>query len=234
VKWISIILMVLFFTDVSSAQEKKVFKEFPYTFKKDQNGKLKIKKRKYTNFRPSWGKRITLLSAIHSPEELIDADTLGELTAQENRLPFQVDLSIVKNFSLFSVGLEGGVMNLSWSDANEQNIKIINYYGGLVFMLDGILNWPYVVPVVSAGALFMDAESAGAKIEIAEDYLIYYRAGLLISLNWLDRITSHIAYDDFGLINTNLYVGIRKWQETLTTPELSIKPSIEFGLQLEF
>ncbi len=233
-KLISIILIVLFFTDVGSAQEKKVFKEYPYTFKKDRNGKLKIKKRKYTNFRPSWGKRITLISAKHSPEQLLDADTLDELTAVQNRLAFQVDLSVVKNFSLFSLGPEAGVMSLSWEDVTEQNIKIVNYYAGLVFMLDGLFHWPYVVPVVSAGALFMNAESAGVEIEIAEDYLIYYRAGLLISLNWLDKFTSHTAYDDFGLINTNLYVGIRKWQETLTTPELSITPSLEFGLQLEF
>ena len=227
-------LIVLFFTDVGHAQEKKVFKETPYVFKKDKNGKLKMKKRKYTNFRPSWGKRITLMSADHSPEKLIDADTSGELTAEQNRLAFQLDLSVVKNFSVFSIGPEAGVMNLSWSDANEQDIKIINYYLGLVFMLDGILNWPYVVPVVSVGALRVDAESAGVEIKIEKDYLIYYRAGLLISLNWLDRFTSYIAYDDFGLINTNIYVGLRTWQETLTTPELSVTPSLEFGLQLEF
>jgi len=221
-------LLSLFFynLDYSFAKEAKVLKETPFSFSKDENGKLVVNRKRYTDYRPAWGKRISIISAEHSPSpRLLD----------QSRMPIQVEVSIIKNLKLISVGAEAGYMSVEWKNTNGGVIGMNNFYFGAVAHLDGLFSTPYVVPFFSAGGVSIDADIGGASIA-TEDVTFYYRAGLLFSLNWINRLMSLRAYDDFGLINSYIYVGMRKWMETNSDPNLTLElnNSIEFGLQLEF
>jgi len=225
-RWLVLLSLFVLMWDESIAIEPKVLKETPYDFEKDEKGNLVVKRRKYVDYRPLWGKRITIISAEHSPvPELLD----------QSRVPIQLEVSIVKNFRVFSIGAETGFMSVEWENPAGGTIDMNNYYFGLVGHLDSFFYWPYVVPFISVGGTSINAEIDGATID-ANDITLYYRAGFLFSLNWLDRQMSIRAYDDFGLLNSYIYLGVRKWMETNSDPglNLEIDPSIEFGLQLEF
>ena len=223
--WFFLSLFVLMWNK-GLATEAKVFKETPFNFEKDENGKLIVKKRRYVNYRPFWGKRITIISADHTPvPESLD----------QSRVPIQFEVSLIKNFRALSLGFEVGFMGVEWENTEGRIIDIKNYYFGLVGYLDGLFSIPYAVPFVSVGGLSIDAKINGAIID-ANDPTLYYRAGFLFSLNWIDKTMSARAYDDFGLLNTYIYIGVRKWMETNSDPNLNLEidPSLEFGLQLEF
>jgi hypothetical protein len=225
-RWLFLLSLIVLIWDESLAVEPKVLKETPFDFERDEKGKLVVKKRKYVDYRPLWGKRITLISAEHTPTpELLD----------QSRVPIQLEVSLVRNFKALSFGAEAGFMSVEWENPSGGAIDMTNYYVGLVGHLDGLFSWPVVVPFASVGGVSINAEIDGATID-ANDFVVYYRAGFLFSLNWIDRMMSIRAYDDFGLLNSYIYVGVRQWLETNSDPNLNLEidPSLEFGLQLEF
>ena len=225
-RWLVLLCLFVLIWDKGLAQEAKVLVETPFDYETDENGKLIVKDKKYVDYRPDWGKRITIISADHSPvPELLD----------QARLPVQLELSIVKNFKTMSLGAEAGFITIEWENDTGASIDILNYYMGIVAHLDGLFRWPYVVPFASVGGMSMDASTSAGSLN-TNVIIPYYRAGFLFTLNWINRMWAIRAYDDYGMMNSYLYVGARKWMETDPDPNvnLEIDPSLEFGIQLEF
>lgn len=205
------------------AQEKKVKVESSVEYVENEKGELEYKRKNYLDLRPNWGTRVTFSSAEQEP--------VPPLLDQE-RTPFQFELSLLRNFKFISTGIEIGYLDTEWSLNNK--IKVFSM--GLVAHIDGIFKTPYIVPMVGVGFANFDAKSSGLVIETEDDFIPYYKAGLLFSLNWIDRKSSQMAYDEFGLLNTYIYFGVRKWSETNSDPGLNIEIDLspEFGIQLEF
>ena len=218
-----IFLILIHFTE-TFAQEKKVKVESSVDYVENEEGELEYKRKNYLALRPNWGTRLTISSAEQKPVPPL---------LEQDRTPIQLEFSILKNFKLISTGFEVGYLDTKWSFNNK--IKVFSF--GLVAHLDGIFKTPYIVPMVGAGVANFDAKTAtGLEIETEGDFIPYFKAGFLFSLNWIDKNSAMLAYDEFGLLNTYIYLGVRKWSETNSDPGLNIEIDLspEFGIQLEF
>jgi len=236
-KWtccLSVLALFLSSTEVAAqSQEKKVEVNSAYEYIKDSDGELKIKALPYLKRRPEWGVRWSLATS--------EVELKKQGGSKKDGVPFQIDISINKNYGLFSVGPEIGFTSAKF----ENTAAFTGFSLGLGLYLDGLSNTSYVVPFVSAGAISISGDvdrinEAGATVnrEIDADNIVpYYRLGLLLGLNWIDRETSIRALSEYGLQNSFLYVAMKKITSTTSDDSLfnlETNMYLEYGLQLEF
>ncbi len=219
------------------AVEKKVRMEAPFRYQKGKDGKIKLMSASYRQRRPSWGKRLSfaLSSGLQTHREGL----------KSKGIPLQLDFAMNRNFKYFSIGPEVGYFKSTILNAcnNEINFSGITAGGGLY--LDGLFKAPYVVPIVSVGAIFptikvqtadVSCVVTGEKDLEANQYAMYYRVGFLLGLNWLDEVLAGKALSDYGLQNSFLYLAVRQIPSTsdVETADIGTKVYFEYGLQLEF
>jgi len=226
-------VFALFLGSAAFAAEKKVEVESPYKYVKDSKGSVQIKSRPYLERRPNWGIRLNFATS----EIALAEEPMGE----KDGAPFQVDISINKNFGLFSLGPEFGVGTAKFE--NTASFTALSL--GLGFYLNGVTKTSFVVPFASVGLMSLsgsvdqlneDGSTASVDID-TEDIIPYYRAGVLIGLNWIDKGNSLRALSEYGLQNSFLYFAMRKITSTTkdeTLFDLETEFYLEYGLQLEF
>jgi len=236
-KWTCCLSVFALFIGSAEAEvqykEKKVEVTSPYQYVKDADGEVSVKALPYLKRRPRWGVRLNLATGNIELER--------ETDGKKDGAPFQVDLSINRNYSFFSVGPEIGFTTAKF----KNTASFTGFSLGLGIYLDGLSNSSYVVPFASAGAISISgdvdqADSGGtiSNVDIdTKDIVPYYRAGLLIGLNWIDKRTSVKALSEYGLQNSFIYISMRKITSTAedeTLFNLETKMYLEYGLQLEF
>lgn len=232
-KWTCCLSVFALFLGSAQAQEKKVEVSSPYEYVKDSRGEFKIKALPYLSRRPRWGVRLNF--------SVSEMELKRETNGKKDGTPFQVDLSINKNYGIFSIGPEIGFVSAKF----KNTASFSGFSAGLGLYINGLSRTSYVVPFASAGAILISGDvdqvnDAGALTNVdidTKDIVPYYRAGLLIGLNWIDKGSAVRALADYGLQNSFLYVSVRKITSTAedeTLFNLETKMYLEYGLQLEF
>jgi hypothetical protein len=227
---------------LSSAQadvkyrEKKVEVTSPFKYVKGPDGKTEVKALPYLKRRPNWGVRLNFATS--------EIELNKETDGKKDGTPFQIDININRNYSFFSIGPEIGFTSAKF----ENTASFTGFSLGLGVYLDGLSDNTYVVPFASAGVISIsgdvdqidpaDASGAIKNFDIdAKDVVPYYRAGVLIGLNWIDKRTAFMALSDYGLQNSFIYIAMRKITSTAAEDgvfDLETKLYLEYGLQLEF
>ncbi|MGH1467588.1 MAG: hypothetical protein ACRBBP_01740 [Bdellovibrionales bacterium] len=225
--------------------EKKVRLESPLRYEKSKDGEFKFRNIGYRERRPDWGVRLNF-AVGNGFETATENESKSIVSLKSDGTPFQIDIGMNRNYRYFSVGPEIGYFSSTILNTCENEISFSGLTAGLGLYLDGLFKAAYVVPFVSVGALFPDikvqtADSSCAvtgeqELDGTKSAAMYYRGGLLIGLNWLDKRLSERALEDYGLQNTFLYAAIRQIPSTSNTEETDVgtDPYIEYGLQLEF
>lgn len=232
-KWTCCLSVFALFLSSAAAQEKKVEVISPYEYVKDSKGKVKIKALPYLQRRPKWGVRLNLASS--------EIELENENPSGKDGAPFQIDFSITKNIGAFSIGPEIGFTTAKF----ENTASFTAFSFGVGAYLSGLSNTSYVVPFASVGAASMSgdidqADDSGTVVNVDIDtkgVVPYYRVGVLIGLNWIDKGTSLGALAEYGLQNSFLYLAMRKITATTDDPglfNLETTMYLEYGLQLEF
>jgi hypothetical protein len=221
------------------SESGKVKVESPYIYKKNKKGKKVLALRSYRERRQRWGFRLSVIAGG-------GFETSNTRQLESSSTPLQVDLGINRNFTHFSVGPEVGYYTTKIgfkcpSFEQKGNISLSGLTAGLGLYLDGITENAYLVPFASFGVLLTNADVSEENNDCQEavdlkKYAPYYRAGVLIGLNWLDRLLTGRAYKEYGLQNSFIYVAMRQISSTsdVEADDLGTEPYLEYGLQLEF
>jgi hypothetical protein len=109
---------------------------------------------------------------------------------------------------------------------------------GAKWILDNITSEPYVVPFAFGGiyeAIYSEAQGAVTFSGNTQPAL-YYGAGLMFQLNWLDPDGAVASYNDSGVENTFLYLEARQYtaSSSAADPNFSSNVVIGGGLNMEF
>jgi|GEM_PF-2114909 len=237
-KWTCCLSVFALFLNVAGAKEKKVEIESPYEYVKNKQGETQIKSLPYLQRRPQWGIRLGLGTS--------NIELANEELPKKESAPFQIDIGIVKNFGLFSMGPEIGFTSAKF----ENTASFTAFNLGAALYLDGISRTSYVVPYASLGGMSISSKNGdipciaddGGDIPdecslVGSEIIPYYRLGVLIGLNWIDKGTALKALADYGLQNSFIYFGMRKVTSTAESEgafDLETTLYLEYGLQLEF
>jgi hypothetical protein len=196
--------------------------------------------------RPAWGGSFGINYVMMTPSKyasdfaspaLIDFETLygdGGL----------IELSYAHkfNFVLGSIGFEGGYGFYSNSaddtSFGELDLSLQQARVGIRYVVDAIAYEPVVAPYLGAGAyVTFYKESLGAdSFNGQTDPALYYYAGLLFQLNWIDKGAAVEAYTEGGIENTFFFIEGRQYMASSTAqdPDFSTDISVSGGLNLEF
>ncbi len=232
-----LILWTMFSFNDLFALEKKVQVEAPFRYQKAKNNKIKLMSIPYRQRRPNWSVRLNLAL---SPGIQTDKENL-----KSKGVPLQLDISINRNLKYFSIGPEVGYFKSTILNTCNNKINFSGITAGAGLYLDGLFKTAYFVPIVSLGVIFpnIKIQTADASCVVigekeleANKYTMYYRAGFLIGLNWLDKVLASKALSDYGLQNSFLYLATKQISSTSDIEEADIgtKNYFEYGLQLEF
>lgn len=196
--------------------------------------------------RPRWGGSFGISYVMMTPTEyasdfaspaLIDFESLyGEGGLIELSYTYKF------NFVLGSLGLEGGygIYSNSADDTSfgDLDLSLQQLRFGIRYVMDSIAYEPIIAPYVGAGAyVTFYKESLGAdSFNGQTDPALYYYAGLLFQLNWLDKSAAVEAYSEGGIENTFFFVEGRQYMASSTAqdPDFSTDISVSGGLNLEF
>ncbi len=236
------------FHSESLGLEKKVQVESPYQFRVNKNGEKKFIRASYRERRPQWGVRLNFAvsSGFETQKTQVKPDDQVADVLSSTGSPFNVNISMSKNFKHFSVGPEIGYMSSKIADRCNLEFDFNGFTFGGGFYLDGLFKTPYVVPFASVGVILPDIEINATQTGtctfsnkqelISDDYVLYYRTGLLVGLNWIDKTMAYRALSDYGLQNTFLYFAMRQIPSTsdVETADIGTEPFFEYGLQFEF
>lgn len=239
----------------AGAKEKKVRLEDPFVYKKNKKGQMKLVHEPYHERRSKWGLRFNLAVGgdYETQQEQLKPGTTESAVLESDGMSFKIDISVNRNFKSFSIGPEFGYFSSkvlsrcsTADDPREITFRAPNIGAGVY--LDGLSFSQYVTPFASAGALIyptIETELttlntctlAGGTGEIDSDsFIMYYRFGLLLGLNWLDKGLASRGLSEYGLENSFLYVALRQIPSTSSVEAADIGTTmfIEYGLQLEF
>ncbi len=222
---------------IKRSSNKKVQVESPYRYVKALDGKLKVKKSPYRERRPLWGTRLNFAAGMG-----IETDK----GLKSDGTPFQIDVSMSRNFKYFSVGPEIGYLSSTILNTCGNKIDFKGMTAGLGFYLDGLFRSAYFVPFASVGIFAPNVKVetvsegtcnvTGKEALNSESAVLYYRGGFLLGLNWLDKKLAGRALSDYGLQNSFLYFAARQIPETskIESADVGTKMYFEYGLQFEF
>lgn len=234
--------------ELVQAVEKKVQVESPYHLEVDKNGKNKFVESYYIDRRPQWGVRLNLALGSGFKTQNEQANPVDGIEAQleSSGTPLHINVGMSRNFKNFSIGPEIGYMSSTVLSRCNLDIDFNGFTLGVGAYLDGLFKNTYAVPFASVGVILPDitvtSTQAGTCTADGEqeldtlDYALYYRAGVLIGLNWLDKAMSYRALSDYGLQNTFIYIAIKQIPSTsdIEAADIGTEPFLEYGLQFEF
>jgi hypothetical protein len=151
-----------------------------------------------------------------------------------------VDFSYKYNFVLGSLLATGGFGYGSISDdasGVKRALTLTKFRGSVSYIMDNIFNEPYVAPYGTIGIMNLGIEEkAGDNTFKHAVDAIYYQAGLLFQLDWLDPAYSKRTISEYGLQNTYLDVYMTKYDPSAdqNDPDTSTDFIYGAGIRLEF
>ncbi len=228
VKYSIISLFLTLLTSMTHAEEPGVEVENPFYYVKE-NGKAKIVTDSYRDRRSKWAVRVELGSSFYDPvEDNVDRDGSS----------FFASFGFDRNFKSFSFGPEVSYLSTGFKTSTSSDISAnVLMVGGNLY-LDGLFKAaPFVVPFVGFGIASFDVDNDTiSDSETKEDFSTYFKAGALIQLNWLDKITAAKGYYNYGLENTFVVLQVRNVSKTDEDISINLGSSMSFelGIQLEF
>jgi hypothetical protein len=198
----------------------------------------------YRERRPSWTTYTRVGASMYTPEDFVPDFVLNETFESyygdnENAM-IEFTLEFKKNFSAGSISgiLGASVFNDTSDDGSALDLKFVRLGAG--YYADTLFSEPYVVPYVNFGYyyVFYNESVASQEIDGTADGL-YWGAGALFQIDWMDREGDIAAYEESGIENSFIYAEMRSMispgvlsGDTLF--DFSSSPSLGAGLLLEY
>lgn len=151
-----------------------------------------------------------------------------------------IDLSYKYNFALGSLTATGGFGYGAISDnasGTERKLALTKLRASVSYIADNIFDEPYVAPYITGGMMNLGIEEkAGDAAEKHAVDTMFFQAGLLFQLDWLDPSYSKRTISDLGLQNTYLDVFVMQYAKSsdAVDPNTSTDYSYGAGIRMEF
>lgn len=154
----------------------------------------------------------------------------------------ELKFSFKRNLPVGSIGAEIGV-GIYDNDADveefgESSLQLIPIRVGGVYYMDTLLPEPYIVPYVSGGAYIMVYEEtlAGSSFSGNSQVAGYMTGGVAFQLDWLDKRSARIAYQESEIQSTYVFAEAGTLLESggATDPDFSSGFNWGAGLRVEF
>lgn len=204
-----------------------------------------LRTRDYTERRTNWGLTVAADYSTYNPknyEPHFLAASFGDVYGSPQTPLIGLVVGVKRNFPFGSVGLEiGGGNYANSSDPASGVNSTLNLYPvrlGGTFALETLMSEPYVVPYFATGAYMAFYKEATSTVSFNGNTqpALYALAGLAIQLDWIDKRSARLAFEEMGLENTFLLLEARKFFASWAgkDPDFSNDVSLEAGLRLEF
>lgn len=199
----------------------------------------------YKYRRKKWGQTISLAYSSFYPKGLesnLGALTFDDIYSKNATSPMiEVQLTFKRNLFLGSFAVEIGAgfyANKSNSELVESELEIIPVRLGANFVADAIFDTPYVAPYVGGGGyIFKYKETQGTtSFNGTTQAALYSTIGINVSLDWLEKRASGMAYLDGGIETTSIFLEARKYfaSSDEADPNFETDWDGQAGLRLEF
>jgi len=172
---------------------------------------------------------------------IIDFTTFYQEMFGESEFPVvNVDFSYKFNFSLGSLLATGGFGYGSIADdasGVKRSLTLQKLRVSASYIMDNMFNEPYVAPYVTAGIMNLGfTEKAGDTTQSHAVDTMFYQAGLLLQLDWLDPTYTKRNISEYGLQNTylDLYMTAYEPSPDSNDPDTSTDYTFGAGFRLEF
>lgn len=151
----------------------------------------------------------------------------------------EMTMGIKWNNALGSIAFDFGAgyyFNNSRNEDDNANLRIVPVRAGGTLALDTLMDEPYVVPYATVGAYtaFYNENVFSQSVQGNTPIGLYWAAGALFQLNWLDESSAIASYSDTGLENTYVYAEARSFMSSTDIPNLGTDPEFGAGLKLEY
>jgi hypothetical protein len=153
---------------------------------------------------------------------------------------FSLDYQRNIDIGSISIGLAADFGSQSGTiSGTNTSISVTKYSAAAKYILNTIWDEPYVAPYVGIGMYKIDwKEDAGTtgSANLSTDYTMFYQAGLLLQLDWIDYDSSKQATRDWGIQNTYIDVFVSKYDAPSGSgdPDTSTDFTLGAAFRMEF
>lgn len=202
--------------------------------------------RPYRERRPQWGVTAGIgystYEPIHYEPDFVTAG-FTDVYATPNVPMLDLMFSIKRNMSFGSLGVEFGIGYYDVSSSNktdfgDSNLNLMPARLGVVVALDTMAPNPIFVPYVGGGAYTMIFnETLGGNSHNGNTQVSFYvHGGAAMSLDWLDRYGSIVAYRESGVEATYAYLEVQKYMAAGAEADGNFSNDISYagGIRIEF
>lgn len=230
-------------SEEEASAKKLVIVEPTFTMTTEIDGEYRLVP--HRERRPSWGVTASLLYSSFEPvnyEPNFAAVAFEDIYTTAELPMLELVFSSKRNFDFGSLGLEvgvGGYKNDSDDpDFVESSLLLIPVRLGLVFALDNLSPEAFVVPYVGGGAytIFYREELGGNSFNGNTQVAPYFHGGLAMSLDWIDRRASRIAFEESGIQASYVFAEARYQMDSgvVSDPDFETDVYWAAGIRVEF
>ncbi len=199
----------------------------------------------YRDRRPRWGVTASVGYSSYEPlnyePDFVTAN-FADVYGNPSIPMLDILFSVKRNMSFGSLGVEfgAGYYAVSSRDASlgESTLNLIPARLGAVVALDTLSASPIFVPYFAAGAYTMvfDESLGGNSHNGNTQVSAYIHGGVAISLHWIDRVGSIVAYRESGVEATYAYLEAQKYIAAGADADGDFSNEISYagGIRLEF
>lgn len=195
--------------------------------------------------RDKWGGTLSLVYSMFEPtyyEPNFYAGNFEDIYTSPELPMIELVIERKRNYSFGSVGVQfavSGYQNDSDSpDLVDSSLQLIPVRLGVTLAFDNITPEAQIVPYFSAGAytVFYSEELTGNSYNGNTQPAPYVHGGLAMSLDWIDRRASRIAYEDSGIEANYVFIEGRKQMGSSDTsdPDFESDIYVAGGIRVEY
>jgi hypothetical protein len=119
----------------------------------------------------------------------------------------------------------------------KRSLELKKMSGSVTYIMDNMFDEPYVAPYATLGLMNLGISESAADTTYSHAVnAMFYQAGLLLQLDWLDPSYSKRSIREYGLQNTYLDLFMSKYEPSsdATDPDTSTDFAFGAGIRMEF
>lgn len=200
--------------------------------------------RPYRDRRTSWGGLVGLSAGYYNPSNYLPSfvsESYSNLYGTPTNPLVELNIVFKRNFNFGAIAAElgGGYFSSQSSDpVINSNLELYHYRLGVGLILETLFSEPWVVPYGYAGAYIIQYKESLRDISYNGNTKVapYFTIGAQFSLDWLDRTSAMISYNDSGVMGTYLFLENRIYlaSSDKSDPDFSTYLAPSAGLRIEF
>lgn len=224
-------------------KQNKVYVEPTFISTTKVDGEYKLVP--YRDRRPAWGITVGIGYESYEPvnyePNYAPVDYYDDLYGSPSLPMVEFQFAVKRNFGSGSLGVELGASRFENSKSGElvaSTLSLTCVRLGVIYSLDAMSADPMWAPFVTGGMYTMLYKESLQGNSFNGNSMVapYVSGGVAMSLHWIDKSASRLAFEDSGIQRSYLYADVRTFiaSSSKKDPDLSSDFNWGAGLKLEF